>query len=146
MSSWSHRVNYNAVQTSVDNFYLFYILAKWLSWSRTDYLPMQMTQATGSFRKPADRPAVAASLLAGTWLGFRSSAWYLIITKLKLQSLVYPGLWALPMVTWSCLEFPFALATTSTSLAWSLTVNPPSKTMWVVLFPVSLRELVFWGW
>ena len=49
-------------------------------------------------------------------------------------------------MTWSCLGFLFALVSTSTSLAWSLTASSHSKTMCVVLFFVSLRELVFWGW
>ena len=50
------------------------------------------------------------------------------------------------MVTWFCLGFPFALVPTSTFLAWSLTADSPSKTMCVVLSPVSLKEFVFWGW
>ena len=75
-------------------------------------------------RKPADRPAVVASLLAGTWLGFMSGAitgaWYGILTKPRLPSLVEPGLCGLSMVTWSCLGFLSELVPTSTSLAWSL--------------------------
>ena len=58
--------------------------------------------------KPADRPAVAASL-SSTWPGFRSGAitcaWYWILTKLRLLWLVDPGLRTLPMVTWSFLGF-----------------------------------------
>ena len=50
------------------------------------------------------------------------------------------------MVTWSCLGFQSDLFPTSTSLAWSLTPSSPSKTMCVVLFPMPLREFVFWGW
>ena len=38
------------------------------------------------------------------------------------------------MVTWSRLGVPFALVSTSTSLAWSLTANSPSKSICVVLF------------
>ena len=51
-----------------------------------------------------------------------------------------------PMVTWSCLGFLSTLVPTLTSLAWSLTASSSSKTTCLVLFPVSLRELVFWGW
>ena len=50
------------------------------------------------------------------------------------------------MVLWSCLCFPFTPVPTSTSLAWSLTESTPSNTMCVVLFLVSLKELIFWGW
>ena len=50
------------------------------------------------------------------------------------------------MVTWSCLGFLYELVPTSTSLAWSLAASSPSNTMCEVLFPVSLRELVFLGW
>ena len=51
--------------------------------------------------------------------------------KRFLEFLVDPGLWTLPMVTWSCLEFPFALAKTSIFLAWTLTAGLLSKTMYV---------------
>ena len=89
--------------------------------------------------------------LTGTWLGFRSGAitgaWYWILTKLRHKSLAELGLWALPMLTtWSCLGFLSVLVPSSISLAWSLTASSPSKTMCVVLFPVPLWELVFWGW
>ena len=50
------------------------------------------------------------------------------------------------MVTWSCLGFPFALVPTLTFLAWSLTVGSHSKSMCVVLSPVSLNEFEFCGW
>ena len=49
-------------------------------------------------------------------------------------------------MTWSCLGFLSKLVPTSTSLARSLTASSPSKTVCVLLFPVSLRELVFCGW
>ena len=49
------------------------------------------------------------------------------------------------MVTCFCLGFPFALVPTLTFLASSLTVSLHSKIMCVVLFLVSLKELVFWG-
>ena len=49
------------------------------------------------------------------------------------------------MVTWSCQGFLSAPVLTSTPLAWNLTACSPLKTC-VVLFPMSLRELVFWGW
>ena len=39
----------------------------------------------------------------------------------------------------------FELVPTLTFLAWSLTAVSPSKTMCVVLSPVPLKELVFWG-
>ena len=50
------------------------------------------------------------------------------------------------MVTWAFLWFLSELVPTSTSLAWSLTASWTSKTMCVVLFPLSHRELIFWGW
>ena len=49
------------------------------------------------------------------------------------------------MVTWSCLTFISMLVPTSTFLEWSLTASSPSKTMCMVLCPVCLRELIFWG-
>ena len=64
-------------------------------------------------RKPADRPAVAASLNRDL---ARIQEWCKIITKLRHLSLVDPGLLALPMVTWSCLWFLSELIPTSTSL------------------------------
>ena len=122
---------------------------KCLSWKRTDYMPMLMTPLLAVVRKPADRPAAAASL-TGTWLGLRSGAiigaWYWIQTKLRLQWLVNQGLWTLHLVTWSCLGFSFALVPTSIFLAWSLTAGSHSKTMCVVLSLVSLKELVFSFW
>ena len=49
-------------QGSVLGLHLFiYLPLKCLSWLRTDYLPMHSTQLS-VVRKPADRPAVAASL------------------------------------------------------------------------------------
>ena len=45
----------------------------------------------------------------------------------------------LPTVTWSWQGFLSDLVPTSTSLAWSLAASSPSKTMCVVLFPVSKR-------
>ena len=44
------------------------------------------------------------------------------------------------MVTWLSLRFLSELVLTSTSLAWSLTASSPSKTMCMVLLPVSLRH------
>ena len=41
------------------------------------------------------------------------------------------------MVTWSCLGFPFAQVPTSIFLVWNLTAGSPSKTMCMVLSPVS---------
>ena len=41
--------------------------------------------------------------------------------------------------------FPFALVPTLTFLAWSLTAGSHSKTTCLVLSPVSLKELLFWG-
>ena len=49
------------------------------------------------------------------------------------------------MVSRCCLGFLSELVPTSTSLAGSLTASSSSKSICVVLFPVSLRELVFWG-
>ena len=92
------------------------------------------------------RPAVAASLnrdLARIqkWCNH----WCMTLNHSKTTALwlVDPGLWTLPMVTWSCLGFPFALVPTSTF--WQQ-LSSPSKTMCVVLSLVSLKELVFWGW
>ena len=72
-------------------------------------------------RKPADRPAVAASLnrdLAGIqeWCNH----WWKILNPNRTKALVViidPRLSTLPLVTWSCLEFPFALVPTSTFLS-----------------------------
>ena len=82
------------------------------------------------------------------------SHWCMILNPNKTQALVVSRYWDSPsdlitplsMVTWSCLGFPNALIRTSTSLVWSLAASSPSKTMCVVLFLMSLRELVFWGW
>ena len=79
-------------------------------------------------------------------IGAITVAWYRIDTKLRLSSLLDPGLWALPMVTWSCLIFLSELVPTLTFMKRSLAARLPSKTMCVLLFPVSLGELVFWGW
>ena len=56
-----------------------------------------------------------------------------------------PGVWTLPVVTWSCQGFLSELVQTSTSLAWSLSASSHLKTLCVVLFPVSLWELALWG-
>ena len=71
-------------------------------------------------RKPADRPAVAASLnrdLARIqeWC----NQWCMILNPSKTKALVVsrPRTVTLPMVIWSSLEFPFALVPTSTFLA-----------------------------
>ena len=66
----------------------------------------------------------------------------------KTNALVFSRsrMWTLHMVTRSCLGFPFTLVPTSTSMGWSLTACSPSMTMYVILFLVSLRELVFRGW
>ena len=88
-------------------------------------------------------------LLTGIWQGFRSGAitdaWYWILILLVIHDTVSidPGLWTLLMVTWSCLWFPFALVPTSSSLACSLTACSPSKTICLVLFLLSHRELAF---
>ena len=98
-------------------------------------------------RKPAGRPADAASLnryfdRIQEWC----KHWCMILNPNKIKALVGPGLLALPVVTWSCPGLISELVPTSTSLSWSLTASSPSKTMCVILFPASLRELVFWGW
>ena len=47
--------------------------------------------------------------------------WYWILIKqTKALVVLDPGLWTLPMVTWSCLGFLSALVPISTSLVWSL--------------------------
>ena len=56
------------------------------------------------------------------------------------QILAGPGLWTLLMVTLSCLEFPFAPVTTTTSMAWSLTESSPSKTTCLVYCVSCLTE------
>ena len=71
----------------------------------------------------------------GFWSGTITGAWYWILTKLRLQSLVDPGLLALPTVTWSCQGFLSELVPTLTSLGWRLTASTPSQTMCVVLIP-----------
>ena len=73
--------------------------------------------------------------LTWTWLGFRSGAitgaWYRILTKLSLQS-VDPGLWTLPMKTWSCLGFLYKLVPILTYVAWSSIENSPlDSASWV---------------
>ena len=93
--------------------------------------------------KPADRPAVAAYLIR-TWQGVRSGAitgeCFWILTNLSRYSLVYP-----PNLTWSCLGVPFAPVPTSTSFSWSWkTASSHLMIMCVVLFVVSLRELICW--
>ena len=68
----------------------------------------------------------------------------MILNPNKINALVIsidPGLWALPIVTWSSQGFLSERAPTSTSLAWSLTASSPSKTMCVVLFPVYYRVI-----
>ena len=75
-------------------------------------------------RKPADRPAVAASLNRDlTCLGFRSGAitgaWFWILTKLRLKWLIDSGLSTLPSLTWSCLWFQFALVPSLTLYLFS---------------------------
>ena len=93
-------------------------------------------------RKPADRTAVAA-----TWLGFRSvaitGAWHWILTILRLESLVDPGVWVLSLVTWSWLGFLYELVTTWTSLAWSLAESSPSKTCAWYCFPCLSQNWYF---
>ena len=49
------------------------------------------------------------------------------------------------MVSWSCPGFLPELIQTSSSMEWSLTPSSHLKTMCMVLFPVSVRKLVFWG-
>ena len=99
-------------------------------------------------RKPADRPAVAASLNKGLariqeWCNH----WCMILNPSKTKALVISRSRTVnpPMVTWSCLGFSFALVPTSIFFAWCLT-GSISKTMWPVLSLVSLKELIFWGW
>ena len=55
------------------------------------------------------------------------------------------GLWALSVVTFSCLGFLSEHVPTSTFFSRNLTASSTSKTMCVVMFPVSLREFVFCG-
>ena len=72
-------------------FCLSFIPVKWLSWWRTDYMPMLITPQyrQALVRKPADRPAVAASLnrdLARIqeWCNH----WWLILNPNKTKALV----------------------------------------------------------
>ena len=127
------------------------IPAKYFSWLRTDYLPMQMTPhyCHAVFRKPADRHAIAASLIRDLarireWCNH----WYMKLHPNKTKALVVSRswMWAYLMVTWSCQWFLSKPVQTTTSLAWNLKARSHSKTTCVVLFPVSLRELLFWGW
>ena len=113
-------------------------------------MPVLMTLHYWQFFASQQTDILLLSPLTGTWLGFRSGAItgarYWILTKLRLKRLVDPGLSTLPMVTWSSLGFAFALVPTLTFLACSLTAGSPSKTMCMVLSPVSLKKLVFWGY
>ena len=99
-------------------------------------------------RKPADRPAVAGYInkdLARIQELCNHRCMILNPNKTKAFVVSPPRTVNLPMVTWYCLGFLSEHVPTSRSLAWSLTVSSP-KTMCVILFPMSLRELVFWGW
>ena len=60
-----------------------------------------------TIRKPADRPAVAASISREV---ARIYEWYWILTNLWVYWLVDPGLWTIPMEIWSCLGIPFTLS------------------------------------
>ena len=88
--------------------------------------------------------------LTSTWLGFRSGAITgTILNPNKIKALVVNRSRTVnpPQETWStCMGFPSLLVSTSISLAWSSTSSSHLKTMCVVLFAVSLKELVFWGW
>ena len=131
-------------------FCLSYLPVKCLRWLRKHCLHMQMTPHYWQLFNGQQTDLLLLPPLTGTWLGLRSDAitgaWYWIHTKLRLLSLVDPGLWTFPLVTWSCQGFLSEPVPNSTSLAWSLTACSHSKTMCMVLFPVCLRELVFWCW
>ena len=104
------------------------------------YIPMLMTPHYRLLFESQHTDLLSLPPLTGTRLGFRSGgvngAWCWVLIKLRLQWLVDPGLWTLPMVTWSYLGF--ALVQTSIFLAWSLTAGPLSKNMCTVLSLVSL--------
>ena len=90
--------------------------------------------------KPANRPAVAASLnrdLARIqeWCNH----WCLILNPNKTKALVVIRSGTMSHGELACLGFLSELVPTSTSLALSLTVSSPSKTMCEELFPVSQR-------
>ena len=105
--------------------------AKCSSWWRTYCMPMQYWQLLFAIQ---DRALLLLHRLTRTWLGFRSGsitgACKILNsnkTKTLLLLVVYPGVWSLPKVTWSCLGCPFALVPTSTSMAWSLTASSHSN-------------------
>ena len=87
----------------------FNMLSKCLTLLRTDYLPIQMPPRYWQLFAFQQTDLLLLHPLTETWLGFRNGAitgaWYWILTKLRLKSLVDPGLWTLPKVTWSCLGF-----------------------------------------
>ena len=101
-------------------------------------------------RKPADRSAVAASLNRDLvrieqWCNH----WCMILNPNKTKALAVSGSGTVNPphgdLVLSGVSIR-AIVPTSTSLEWSVTASPPSKTMCVVLFHVSLNELVFWRW
>ena len=72
-------------------------------------------------RKPAERPAVAASLnMYLARIQECCNLWWMILNLYKTKALVVsidPSLSTLSMVAWSCLGFPFAQVPISTFLA-----------------------------
>ena len=102
-------------------------------------------------RKPADRPAVAASLSMDlTRIQEWCNHWYMILNPNKTKVLVVSRSWTVNPPHGDLVLSGVSIRASSNLdilyLAWSLTANSSLKTMCVVLFSMSIRELVFWGW
>ena len=101
-------------------------------------------------RKKADKPAVAASINRDlARIQERCNHWCMILNPDKIKALVVSGYRTVSPphddLILSGVSIR-AIAPTSTFLARSLTESSPSKTMWMILFPVSIGEFVYRGW
>ena len=85
-------------------------------------------------RKPADRPVDASLNRDLARIQEWCNHWCMILNPNKTKALVVSRSKNVnpPMVTWSCLGFPFVLVPTSISLARSLAASSPSTTMCMV--------------
>ena len=74
--------------------------------------------------------------------------WQMILNPNRTKALVVsidPGQWALPMMTWSCLGVSIRASPNLDILGVKFDSKLTFENMCVVLFSVSLRELVFWS-